>query len=185
MPVLENRLISLFREQLKTAHGLLEGTVADVTPEQAHWFPPGTAHPIGATYAHVVLSEDGTMHGVLKRSLPLFARTWVRKTGVSELPPMPNPGTTGFPDWSAWARKVRVDLAAMRQYAQAVYAVSDEYLASLPDDDLNRSINLSVLGLGEVTMKFILINGLLGNAFAHCGEISCLKGLQGKRGYPF
>ena len=27
-------------------------------------------------------------------------------------------------------------------------------------------------------------NGVVGNGFTHCGEISCLKGLQGKRGYP-
>ncbi len=28
------------------------------------------------------------------------------------------------------------------------------------------------------------VNGIVGNGFTHCGEISCLKGLQGKRGYP-
>jgi len=30
-----------------------------------------------------------------------------------------------------------------------------------------------------------LLNNLLYNAAAHCGEIACLKGLQGAKGYPF
>jgi len=33
----ERNVISLLREQLKTVHEILEGTMADVTPEQAHW----------------------------------------------------------------------------------------------------------------------------------------------------
>ena len=31
----------------------------------------------------------------------------------------------------------------------------------------------------------VIHNGIVGNGFTHCGEISCLKGQQGKRGYPF
>jgi hypothetical protein len=40
--------------------------MADVTVEQAHWIPPEVAMPIGAHYAHVVLSQDGAVNGVLK-----------------------------------------------------------------------------------------------------------------------
>jgi hypothetical protein len=184
MPVKSNKAISLFREQVKAAHQLVEGTVADVTEKQAHWIPPGIAIPIGANYAHIVLSEDGTVNGMLKGGAPLFASTWAGRVGVNELPPMINPEKPGFPDWSGWSRRVRVDLAAMRQYAQAVYAATDGYLASLTDNTLNNSIDLFALGLGKSTVGYILINGILGNAFSHCGEISCLKGLQGVHGYP-
>jgi hypothetical protein len=51
-------IISLLREMMKNVNELLEGTMADVTAEQAHWIPPGVANPIGATYALVVLSSD-------------------------------------------------------------------------------------------------------------------------------
>jgi hypothetical protein len=180
----ENNLVSLFREQLQAAHGLLEGTVSDVTPDQVHWAPPGIAHPLRASYAHVVLSEDATINGLVRGAAPLFATAWAGKTGTNEPPPGPNPGAPGFPDWSQWARTAKVDLAAMRKYAEAVYAATDEYLASLTDDDLNRSVDLSALGIGEKTLRYLLTNGLIGNAYNHCGEISCLKGLQGKRGYP-
>src|SRR5207237_3160742 len=37
--------ISLLREQLRAAHEYLDGTMADVTPEQMHWIPPGKVTP--------------------------------------------------------------------------------------------------------------------------------------------
>jgi hypothetical protein len=185
MPAAKNKMVSLFREQIQAAHQLVEGTIANVTPEQAHWSPPGIAVPLGASYAHIVISEDGTVSGLLKGAAPLFASSWAGKVGVSELPPMMNPEKVGFPDWSGWSRRVRVDLAALQQYAKAVYAATDGYLASLTDKDLSRSVDLSALGLGKSSVSYILINGILGNAFSHGGEISCLKGLQGVRGYPF
>ncbi|MGB3399654.1 MAG: DinB family protein [Candidatus Deferrimicrobiaceae bacterium] len=178
-------VISLLREQLKSGIELVEGTMADVTPEQAHWIPPGVALPIGASYAHVVVGQDSVINGMLKGGAPLFASSWAGKTGLSELPPDVDPKKQGLPDWSAWSRKVKVDLPVFRKYAQAVYAVSDEYLATLRGKDLDRPVDLTVLGFGQSTMGFLINNAVLGHAFTHCGEISCLKGLQGKKGYPF
>jgi hypothetical protein len=184
MPAKKDAAASLLREQLQDAHQLLEGTMADVTQREAQWSPPGLANPLGATYAHIVISEDGTVNGLLKGVAPLFAGNWAGKVGVSELPPMANPNSPGFPDWSSWSRRVKVDLAKMREYAKEVYSAAEAYLASLTDGDLSRPISLAALGLGESTVGYVLTNGLLGHAFSHTGEISCLKGLQGKRGYP-
>jgi hypothetical protein len=55
--------ISLLSEQ---THQFLESTIADVTPEQAHWIPPGNAHPIGATYVHAIMAEDIVINIALK-----------------------------------------------------------------------------------------------------------------------
>jgi len=158
--------------------------MADVTQQEAHWAPPGIAIPLGATYAHIVISEDGTVSGLLKGAAPLFAGNWAGKVGVSELPPMTNPNSPGFPDWRSWSRRVKVDLAKMREYAKAVYSATETYLDLLSDEDLTRPVSLAALGLGESTVGYVLTNGLVGHAFSHTGEISCLKGLQGKRGYP-
>src|SRR3990172_9560312 len=118
--------ISLLRQQFQASHGWLEATLQDVTPEQAHWAPPGKANPLGATYAHVVLGEDAMINGMVNGGAPLFATAWAGKTGLSEMPPSPSDGQP----WYAWARRVRIDLPALRQYAQAVYAASDQCLTS-------------------------------------------------------
>jgi len=177
--------ISWLRELVKDANGLLEATIANVAEEQAHWIPPGVAMPIGAHYAHVVLSQDGAVNGVFKGGTPLFAAAWAGKTGVSDLPPVSDPAKPGFSDWSGWSKRVKVDIPATRKYASAVYAATDEFLASLSLGDLERPVDLTAVGLGKSTMGFVINNGIVGNAFTHCGEISCLKGQQGKRGYPF
>src|SRR3972149_3010035 len=89
----------------KESREFLEGTLADVTPEQAHWSPAGTALPIAAHYAHVVTSIDGFILGVLKGGAPLFASTWAGKTGLSEIPP----GGGGPGPWGEGAGKGRVE----------------------------------------------------------------------------
>lgn len=179
-----NKNVSFLRQQLKGAHEFLEGVMADVKAEHAHWKPGGKANPIGATYAHVVTSEDAIINGTLKEAPPLFASTWAGKVGISQPPPAPSPDSPGLPDWRDWAVQIQVDLSALRQYAQAVYAATDDYLASLSDDDLTDTLDLSALGLGERTVADVLLGGVLSNVQWHTGEISCLKGLQGLKGYP-
>jgi hypothetical protein len=182
MSTAENRAVALLRDQVKDAILWLQGIVADLTPEDAHWKPPGTALPAGAVYAHVVTAMDAVVNAILKGGAPLFAAEWAGKTGLSEQPPGPDPANPGMPDWTAWSRRVTVDLAIHRRYAEAVQAAIDDYLAALSDDDLGRPIDLSVFGMGRVTVGFMLNNAVLGHAFSHGGEIACLKGLQGKKG---
>jgi hypothetical protein len=170
------KVTSFLRSQFQAAHAYLEGTLAGATASQAHWQPPGRALPLGAEYAHVVVSEDGVVNGMLKGAPPLMATSWAGSTGLSALPPQ------GF-EWEEWARGVQVDLPALREYAKAVYANNDEYLASLSDGDLDRTLDLSAVGSGQQTLGWFL-NVMLGNVLTHCGEISCLKGLQGAKGYP-
>ncbi len=173
---------ALLRQQFDAAHQLLEATMADVTTEQAHWMPPGIANPLGATYAHVVSAEDYIVQGMFKQVAPLAATDWTGRTGVSE--PMPSPG----PQWSeypGWTRRVTVDLAALAVFAQAVYAATDAYVSGLTDADLARPFDLTPLGLGPQTVASALSIIALNHVGNMTGEISCLKGLQGARGYPF
>jgi len=175
--------VTLLRDQLKGAHWVLDGTMADVTPEQLAWLPPGVANPLGASYAHVILSEDLFMNGMFRGSGPLLASTWANKTGFSE--PMPMPG----PDWNttygAWTRRVQVDLPTAREYAQAVYASSDEYLASLTPEALDTMLDLSGVGMGQMPLANAISLLVIAHVNNLAGEISCLKGIQGFRGYPF
>jgi len=175
--------LTLLRDNLRSAHELLEATMADVTPEQAPWLPPGTANPVGATYAHVLIAEDALVNAVLRGGRPLFASTWDDRVGVSECMPLPPPRWQDFsgPAWEEygpWARRVRISLRLLRRYALAVYAASDDYLVSLRPDDLSRSVDLSGSGLGRVSLGWIVSRLGVGRVDNGAGEIACLKGLQ-------
>ena len=175
---------ALLREQLVNAHQQLDQMMAEVSAEQAHWAPPGKAHPIGALYTHILLYEDLILHFLVQGQPPLFMDEWEGRVGVSELPPLPS-AETGVPDWSAWARGARFDLDQLRAYSQAVYASSDTTLSALGDDDLTRTVDLGWLGLGQPPLRWVIDRFVIGHADAHLGEISCVKGVQGLQGYGF
>ena len=156
--------------------------MADVTPEQAHWTPPGIANPLGATYAHCLVSEDFVINGMFRRQRPLVAAAWASRTGLSE--PMPAPASPAWSDYAAWTRRVSVHLDSLREYARAVRAETDAYLASLSDADLAQPLDLSGLGLGQQTVGSALTVLVLNHIGTETGEIAVLKGLQGLRGYP-
>jgi hypothetical protein len=179
-----NPAVAFIREGAQLGHWYLAGTMADVTAEQAHYAPPGRANPIGATFAHVVCSEDLIVNGMLRQQTPLLASSHANTTGLSEPMPMPR-----SPDWGeaygAWARRVQVDLAALKTYAEAVYAGTDTYLASLSDSDLERELDLSEVGFGTRKLGWMLNLLVLNHIGTETGEISVLKGIQGAKGYPF
>lgn len=75
-------------------------------------------------YALVVIWEDVIVNGVLDDRRPLALSNWRSRTGLSELPPIGHQRDRG-----AWAARVRIDQAALRCYARAVYAATDAYLA--------------------------------------------------------
>src|SRR4051794_37688142 len=77
--------IELLRDQLQSAHWVLESTMEDVTDESAHFNKTGKALPVGAAYAHAVLSEDMIVSTMLANKTPLSAG---EETGLSE--PMPS-----------------------------------------------------------------------------------------------
>ncbi len=169
-------VIASHRQALKWATELLEMTMADVTEAQLNWQPPGTANPLGATYAHAVCGIDAVVNGILAGQAPLFEADWAGRSGVSEPQHAADP---------AWARRVRVDLAAARPYAGAVYAAADEYIAGLSAADLDRELDLTPNGLGVQSLDWCLSALVTAHVNNMAGEISCLKGLQGGKGYPF
>jgi len=166
---MRNPAIAFVRQAAQVGHWYLEGTIADVTSDQAHYAPPGRANPLGATYAHVLCSEDRIVNGMLRQAAPLSASTHAAKTGLSE--PMPVPGV---PNWSevyaAWARRVRVDLPVLKSYGADVYAATDAYLATLSDADLERELDLSAVGFGTRKLGWLLNLLILNHVGTETGE---------------
>jgi hypothetical protein len=168
--------ISYIRQEIEWGHQLLEMVTADLTPDLAQWTPPGIANPVGALFAHAVLSEDVVVNGMLRQSAPLYASSWAGKSGVQA--PQGNLSLD-------WARGLKPNLPMLREYAKAVYAATNDYLNSLKDENLDTPLDLSSVGLGQRTLGWALAALIAGHLHNMAGEISALKGVQGAKGYPF
>ncbi|MEZ4708804.1 MAG: DinB family protein [Caldilineaceae bacterium] len=165
--------ISLLRTQYKEAMGWMEGTMAGVTEDVAHYAPGGKTNPIAGHLAHVLTGVDFFIIGSAAGKAPLMASTFAGKTGISEMPPQGG-------DSTSWLNSVRIEGEAVHAYAKAVFAAVDDYLSTLSDDDLGREIEFP-FGKYSVGWAF---NIMLLNTLCHTGEISTIKGLQGLKGYP-
>lgn len=166
----KNDVVDTLRAQLKGAHDWLEGTLMGVDDALANDVPPGgKVNTIGAMYAHVAGGEDFFVNVLLKGGAPLMMSV---SPGMSEPPPAGN--------WQEWGHRVKVDMDALRAYAQQVYAASDAHLATLSDADLAKVVQTPV---GEMPIGAFIGLWIL-NAHSHAGEVSALKGLKGLQGYP-
>jgi hypothetical protein len=167
------------RAALKAAHYTLEATMADVSDELANRPAPGTANPIGSSYAHAILVEDAIVNGLFQSKTPLLATTWAGRTGTDK--PMPMPGMVQG-DMGEWYHSVRVDVAACRAYAQAVYAQSETFITTADDAMLARETQTPV---GPMPLAVAFATLIVGHCDNLAGEISAIKGVFGLRGYPF
>ena len=167
----------LIKQQLGITRMVFDGTIADVTDSQCAKVPAGVAHPIGATLAHSVMSEDFVVNMMVKGGQPLMMGAFAGKTGASELQPAPGGDRFG------WAQRVKVDLPALKEYAKAVFDATDEYVGSLSDEELDRKIDFP--GMGPTPISGVLTMITIVHPSNHIGEVSAMKGLDGAKGYPF
>jgi hypothetical protein len=184
-----NECSVILKDSFGAARGLLDAVMGDATEAVAHWKPAGSAHPVGATYAHVVIVSDGFVNGLLREGVPLFASGFAGRTGVSENPPMLDPRApvqaTYHEDLHRWAHRVKIDLPVARAYGAAVCDAIDGWLSTLSYADLGKPVDLSGLGIGISTLGWVLHNAVVSHIASHAGEIAAIKGLQGLKGYPF
>ncbi|MEO8084795.1 MAG: hypothetical protein ABI780_13305, partial [Ardenticatenales bacterium] len=124
---------------------------------------------------HILHSEDG-MVSMLQGQPPIWEREgYGQKLGLPMLMTQTSEGSRAY----------TCNPADLADYNKAVYAQTDTFLSGLTDADLDRPIDLTSWGMGVMPMAGVLTNMLLGNNFAHTGEISALKGTKGLQGYPF
>lgn len=159
------------REQMQALHGTLEAAIRDCPAEVlAGKLPGATINSIGAIYAHTIFGEDGILNGLVRGDTPVyFAGGWAPKVGLD----MPKGGMEL--DWA-----VTLDLDLFRQYAAAVYQATDEYLATVSDDELDRIVDPGFAP--PMPVRSFVANILAWHVATHQGEISALKGVQGFNG---
>jgi hypothetical protein len=162
-----------FQHEARDTWEWLESVVADVTPEQALWQPPGRANTIAATYAHIVRNADEDLNEHLFERPRLNEGPWKGRTGLS-------PRESNAVEWEA---DVEIDWDALRDYGRAVHKFVIETIDTLTEEDLTRTTKLTTPNRANWEGIFIvrLTAGL--HVRMHGGEIACLKGLQGSKGY--
>lgn len=168
--------VQLLRDQFKWAHESLENTVGDLTQEGSDFNNLGKAIPAGAAYAHAVLSED-ILLGMFSSQKPVYSSA--AAIGLSEA----MPGMDKWDQHEKWYKTVKVDIKKFREYAKKVYKATDEYIATLGDEDLNKEFEMA--GMGKNTIAFYLSNFFVLHIANLTGEISAAKGVQGLKGYPW
>lgn len=171
--------VQLLREQFKWAHETLEATMADVTDASAHFGETGKALPVGAAYAHSIMGEDLVISTMLTNKQPLSGSN--SNTGLSN----PMPTKAEWDKHAHWAKTVKVDLPKLKEFAKTVYKATDEYLATLKEEDLDRELDLTSMGMGKLSLSYVICNFLILHIANLTGEISAAKGVQGLKGYPF
>jgi hypothetical protein len=168
--------VALLKDQIKQAHGVVEGTVGDLTSEQLAWKPGGNAHPTAGLLMHLIAGEDMFLK-MMTGQQPLAMGAYSGKTGASEPHPMGNYGE--------WAGRVQVDLPQTLDYMQAVFKSTEDYLDTLKPEDLDKEVDLTSAGLGKMTLGGFITMIAVIHPSNHIGEISCMKGQQGAKGYAF
>lgn len=151
---------ALLRWQFRIAHTRLDNAIGSLSDELVYRCSPEIIAAAYARYAQIVVSEDMSVNGVLTGGVPLALSTWADRTGLSELPPLGEPR-----EWRVWARGVRLDLAALHTYAQAVHDATDIYIAALPDEAFDFQYR---------DVPAYLLSALLLTVSMRHGEITCL-----------
>lgn len=171
------KLQSAAQQQLTGSHGTLRHMLSDCDAEFLNRTLPGaTIGSIASIYAHVVFAEDVFVHTRFQDGQPLYQSAgWQERTGV----PFPGIPPAITPEW---ARALKMDLPKFQEYAEAVFAATDSYLANLPDSEMERKIQGAA---GEYALGWGIAILLVQHAAQHSGEIAALKGVQGLKGLPF
>ncbi len=164
----------VIRGQLGAAHQFLEATLADCSPETLAFQGEGwTINPIAAIYAHIAMTEDGIINGLVQGKPSLLTQEgWGEKLGIEDANPTQTP---------EWAEK-HLDVAVVREYASAVRKATDEFLASAGDDLL---LTTRETPMGEMTTLQMIANVGVIHVASHWGEIAAIKGFQGLKGMAF
>ncbi|RMH80597.1 MAG: DinB family protein [Actinomyces sp.] len=164
--------LTVLRDQARQAWRWFEGTVADVTAEQANWWPPGTANSIGATYLHVVINADVEVRRLVFDRVPLVEETFGGQVG--------QPGAYEPDAFDRWVRHSAVDWARLRDYGRAVHADVENWLEELTLEHLDKPIDMTRAGLGMWEGRELIELHGTHHVRIHGGEIAVLKGLQGQ-----
>jgi uncharacterized damage-inducible protein DinB len=162
------------QQQMANVRRQIDAVVKDITNEQFNWPPPGTISPISAILIHMLVGEDYFIQTVIQGKSPCWeVQEWGREIGVSTPPAYGG-------NWDEF-KTVKIMVAPVLAYEQAIRVATDSYLADLTVKELDRRVNFAgkELPVAEMLMTLVV------HSASHAGEIAAVKGMQGVKGLPF
>jgi hypothetical protein len=159
----------LGRQALAARYELADAT-SKLTPEEAHWPPPGHTNPIAAVWLHLLGLEDWVVQRTVQgRQMLWDASGWGVRLHA------PHPGRLTLEG----ARATHVDLRDVETYELEVHKATDDLLAMLAgSEDLARAVHGH---WGPAPLGALLSSALITHKLPHVGEIRATRGLQGTR----
>ena len=130
---------------------------------------------IGSTYLHVVINPDVEINRLMYGSTPIVENEWGGDVGQ---------GVVYDPEhFDDWTRGVEVVWQRLHDYGHAVHKWLVGSLDKLTEDDFELPVDMSRSGLGMWTGRELYDLHGVRHVYMHGGEIACLKGIQGAKGY--
>jgi uncharacterized damage-inducible protein DinB len=161
-------LTDLLRRVDEHVEEILDGLDAELLTRQPG---PGT-NPIGWLVWHIVRVEDAQIAPLLDEEQLWVAGPWAARIGLA-----PDPSNSGYGHSAADVAAVRPDgPEVLLDYHRAVRARTEELIASLTDDDLDRVVDRN--WDPPVTMGVRLIS-VVDDQIQHAGAAAYVKGLLG------
>lgn len=171
-------LVDFIRSGLHQLHGAYRDATAELSLDQLHWRANDHGCPIAFVLWHYYRTEDNVIQFVLQRKPTVWLeKGWDRRFGLDRIAQ-----GTGMSLEEAQALRVHSGPEFLA-YMDAVAKATDDYMATLTDEELQRKT--TVRPLGEIPVSDAIGNMCLTHGFTHLGEIQHLRGLQGLRGMPF
>ena len=141
------------------------------TPEQLHFVPEHGSHSIAWCLWHTARIEDRIINARSRQAAEIWDEDWAQRTGL----PFEGMGT-GMSDEDAQEVRIK-DMDAFREYQEAVWQQTDDYLNSITSENLQeerqtRDGRIETIGEG-ITLH------MMGHFNGHRGEINMLRGMQG------
>ncbi len=161
--------LTIIRSEIAAAHVVMEQVLEGLSDEQLHQrINPETTNAIASVYAHCVLGEDRLIQQRIGGK-PTLLEGWQDRLALPQ--EREALWSWHFPDF-----------ALFRQYAGAVYAATEDGLATLTAADLDREVE----GFrGPMAIGNLLTRVLTTHSLQHAGEMSALKGALGLKGGAF
>jgi uncharacterized damage-inducible protein DinB len=162
--------VDYIKHSLAFAHRAL-ADATNGTDEQLHFVPDHGSHSIAWCLWHTARVEDLIINARSRQAPQVWSEEWATRIGL----PFEGMGTNMSDDE---AQTIHIkDVDAFREYQQAVWQQTDEYLSALGDGDLEREIPTRDGGTESVGQGISL--HMLGHFNGHRGEINTLRGMQG------